>query len=197
MKPRKLVRSMVGVQDFSSENSASTGRPRLCVLQRQPIHAGVPGTGTLRKAANRADDGNQEVDAVVKMDFAEREAWHAGLGVDANGREADTDGRRNRCLGLVRRSDAAQCGKGEREQGEILRRAEQQRDLDQLRCQKDQAPGGQKRADKGRNARQRQGFTGSCRSWPWDSRRGRSSWPVHRRECSSRIEDIRPPYMAP
>ena len=105
-----------------------------------------------------ADDCDEEVEPVIEMHLAEGEARHTGLGIHADGGEAEAQCRCEGRLGLVGRGHPAKRHEGEREEREILGRSEQQGDLDQLRRQQDQAPGGQEGPDEGRDARERQRF---------------------------------------
>ncbi|MPL80556.1 hypothetical protein SDC9_26457 [bioreactor metagenome] len=109
-----------------------------------------------------ADDRDEEVDAVIEMHLAEGEARHAGLGVDADHGKAKAKRGGKGGFRLVRGADAAERGEGQREEGEILVRPEQERDLHQLRGEQDQPPGGEERADEGGDARQRQRLAGAA-----------------------------------
>ena len=93
-----------------------------------------------------AHDGDQEVDAVIEVHVAEREARHACLTVNSHKGQRQTDGCGEGCFGLIGAGDAAQRGKCQGEHGEIFGGAEEQGQVNQLGRKKHKTPGGEEGA---------------------------------------------------
>lgn len=93
-------------------------------------------------------DGDQKVDAVVEVHVSKAEPRHARLPVNAYQRQRQSNGRSKGRLRLVAAGNAAQGCKGQHKHAEVLGGTKQERYLNQLGGQKDQAPGGKESTDK-------------------------------------------------
>ena len=145
----------------------------------------------------QTDDGDKEINAVIKMQVAPGQTRQARRTVDPDHCDAKTDTGRHRGFRLVVRGHAAQRAERQQIEGEILGRAEQKRHPRQRRRQQHQPDGRQKSPDERGNARQHQRIARATLLWPSGSHPSVVINAGSSPGMFSRIELIRPPYIAP